>query len=170
MAQSNLSENSYSEDGRPTNSVKYLLSPKRLAASLSLNGGPACAGPLGQIEPTIATVDDTAVPDRLSISCHLLAVQIGCSLSAQQVPLCLTLQRVSRPFLRVTFFKASWAGTADSRRRRRQYLFSDISLSPQCVQNAESHDQVVCLFVLLVPGCLLILPLPLLLQNPSILF
>ena len=89
--------------------------------------GPACAGPLGQIEPTIATVDDTAVPDRLSISCHLLAVQIGCSLSAQQVPLCLTLQRVSRPFLRVTFFKASWAGTADSRRRRRQYLFSDPS-------------------------------------------
>ena len=90
--------------------------------------GPACAGPLGQIEPTIATVDDTAVPDRLSISCHLLAVQIGCSLSAQQVPLCLTLQRVSRPFLRVTFFKASWAGTADSRRRRRQYLFSEWTL------------------------------------------
>ena len=91
--------------------------------------GPACAGPLGQIEPTIATVDDTAVPDRLSISCHLLAVQIGCSLSAQQVPLCLTLQRVSRPFLRVTFFKASWAGTADSRRRRRQYLFSGTYVS-----------------------------------------
>ena len=92
--------------------------------------GPACAGPLGQIEPTIATVDDTAVPDRLSISCHLLAVQIGCSLSAQQVPLCLTLQRVSRPFLRVTFFKASWAGTADSRRRRRQYLFSGSYIAP----------------------------------------
>ena len=93
--------------------------------------GPACAGPLGQIEPTIATVDDTAVPDRLSISCHLLAVQIGCSLSAQQVPLCLTLERVSRPFLRVTFFKASWAGTADSRRRRRQYLFSGAA-APEC--------------------------------------
>ena len=92
--------------------------------------GPACAGPLGQIEPTIATVDDTAVPDRLSISCHLLAVQIGCSLSAQQVPLCLTLQRVSRPFLRVTFFKASWAGIADSRRRRRQYLFSGAMSAP----------------------------------------
>ena len=87
-------------------------------------GPPAPAPWARQIEPTIATVDDTAVPDRLSISCHLLAVQIGCSLSAQQVPLCLTLQRVSRPFLRVTFFKASWAGTADSRRRRRQYLFS----------------------------------------------
>ena len=95
--------------------------------------GPACAGPLGQIEPTIATVDDTAVPDRLSISCHLLAVQIGCSLSAQQVPLCLTLQRVSRPFLRVTFFKASWAGTADSRRRRRQYLFSGQNSVPYVI-------------------------------------
>ena len=103
--------------------------------------GPACAGPLGQIEPTIATVDDTAVPDRLSISCHLLAVQIGCSLSAQQVPLCLTLQRVSRPFLRVTFFKASWAGTADSRRRRRQYLFSDKKSS--CLNLCFDESQLI---------------------------
>ena len=47
---------------------------------LSRNG----LAPAGQIESTTALVDDTAAPDRLFISCHLLAVQIGFCLSAPQ--------------------------------------------------------------------------------------